>query len=182
MLGNCIHLSNQCLRTTDLTHSETAADYTAVNGSQSSDAFSKFQACKVSKKFSGHISPFMHTETKVFAVKFKRIFEVFGLQGFLDMFLQHCYNSCVHRQNCLLWSSDTFVSSLLAKFPQNVLEVFSSWGFSIWKSSTWEVFTKRFWAHYTIFTFGNEAVWCGIQTQINTLKSKVDTKGTALKE
>jgi len=54
------------------------------------------------------ISRLMWPKTKLFAVKFRRMLEVFGLQVLQRKFWAQFHVLCVQKRSCLPWSSDAF--------------------------------------------------------------------------
>jgi len=78
---------------------------------------------------------------KLFAVKFRRILEVFAWWGLWRKFWAHFHNLCVQKWSCFLRSLDAF-----------------------WKFSPCEVYNKSSGRIITIFASTNEAVWHLVQT------------------
>jgi len=83
----------------------------------------------------------MCPKTKLFAVKFRSIFEVLRLQGSQNKFWVHIYDLCVLKRSCLPWYSNAF-----SKF------------------SACKAYRKSFGCIFTIYVSKNEAVCREIQT------------------
>ena len=77
----------------------------------------------------GAFSRFMCPKMKLFAVKFRRILEVFCLQV-LQKFLAHYHDLCVQKWSCLLLNSDAFLKfSLCEVYEENsgrIIMIFAS--------------------------------------------------------
>jgi len=63
---------------------------------------------RFTEKVLGAISRFMCPKMKLFAMIFRRIFQVLRLQGSQNKFWAHIYDLCVQKRSCLLWSWDAF--------------------------------------------------------------------------
>jgi len=63
--------------------------------------FRSFRPPRFAEKVLGAISRFMRPKTKLFSVKFRRIFEVFGLQGSKKKFWAQFHDLCVAQTNIL---------------------------------------------------------------------------------
>jgi len=87
--------------------------------------FASFLRASFLKTFLGAFSRFLRPQTKLFAVKFKRILEVLCLQGLRRKFCTNFHNLCAPKWSCLLRSSDP-----------------------IWKFSACKVYRKTFWVHF----------------------------------
>jgi len=61
----------------------------------------RFRLARVTEKVLGALSQFFRPKTMPFAVKFRRIFEVFALHALYKMFWPHFHDLCVQKQNCL---------------------------------------------------------------------------------
>jgi len=57
---------------------------------------------RLTKKVLGSFSQFLHPKTKLFAVKFKRIFQVLRLQGLQKKFRAHFHDLCIQMRNSLV--------------------------------------------------------------------------------
>ena len=93
-----------------------------------------FPLCGLGRNFCA-FSWFLRPKTKLFAVKFKRIFEVLHLQDLRKKFRAHFRDLCVQKWSCFLRSSDTF-----------------------WKFTPCEVYIKSSGHIITIFASKNKAV------------------------
>jgi len=67
-----------------------------------------FHLARFIKEVLDAFSRFMRQKTKLFAVKFRCISDVFTLRGLLKMFWAHYDHFCIQKRSCLLWSSDAF--------------------------------------------------------------------------
>jgi len=70
--------------------------------------FGSFRPMRFMKKVLDAFSRFMRPKTKLFSVKFRRILEVFGLQGLQKKFWAQFHGLCVQKRSCFPWSSDAF--------------------------------------------------------------------------
>ena len=91
----------------------------------SSDESRKFSPCKVTEKVLGAFSWFLRPKTKLSAVKFRCIFDVFALNAWYKMFWTHFHDLCVLIRSCLPLNWDAFWSSLPASFIEKVLGTIS---------------------------------------------------------
>jgi len=64
------------------------------------DVFWKFSLCEVYEKVLGTFSRFMRLKTKLFALKFKRISEVFALRCLWKKFWVHFHDLCIQKWSC----------------------------------------------------------------------------------
>ena len=92
----------------------------------STDAFWKFSARKIYRKSFGR----NFTKTKLFAVKFRRISEVFALWGLWKKFWAQFHNLCVQKRSCFLWNSDACQKFSACKFcrkcSRRIITIFAS--------------------------------------------------------
>jgi len=110
-----------------------------------SDAFRTFSACKVYKKVLGAYSRYMRPKTKRFAVKFRRILDVFVLRGLWRKFWAYFHDLCVQKWSCFLRRSD-----------------------ALWKISPCEVYKNSSVQINTIYASKNEAVCREVQTHFGS--------------
>ena len=87
--------------------------------------FACFLRASFLKTFLGAFSRFLRPQTKLLAVKFRRILEVLRLQGLRRKFCTNFHDLCAPKRSCLLRSSDP-----------------------IWKFSACKVYRKTFWVHF----------------------------------
>ena len=85
------------------------------------------------------------SKMKLFAVKFRRIFEVFALRGMWRKFWAYFLDFCVQKWSCFLRSSDAF-----------------------WKFSPCEVYKNSSGRIITIYASKNEAVCREVQTHFGS--------------
>jgi len=107
--------------------------------------FGSFLHASFIKTFLGAFSRFLPPQTKLFAVKFRRILEVLSLQGLRRKFCTNFHNLCAPKRSCLLWSSHTF-----------------------WKFSACKVYRKSYGRIITIYVCKNKAVCCEVQTHLGS--------------
>ena len=107
--------------------------------------FGSFLRASFIKTFLGAFSHFWHPQTKLFAVKFRRILEVLCLQGLWKKLCTNFHNLCAPKRSCLLWSSHTFC-----------------------KFSACKVYRKSYGCTITIYACKNEAVCCKVQTHFGS--------------
>jgi len=70
--------------------------------------FGSFIRASFIKHFWAHFHVFLRPQTKLFAVKFRRILEVLRLQGLRRKFCMNFNDFRAPKRRCLLWSSHTF--------------------------------------------------------------------------
>jgi len=80
---------------------------------------------QVYKKVPGTFSRFMRPKTKLFAVKFRHISEVFTLRGLYKKFWAHYHHFCVHKRSVCREVETDFGSSPLARFTKKFLGALS---------------------------------------------------------
>ena len=97
------------------------------------------------KKVLGAFFLFLRLETKLFAVKFRRISKVFCLQDLQKKFWSQFHDLYVQKWSCLPWNSDTF-----------------------WKFSACEIYRKSCRRDSTIYVSKNEVVCCEVQTHFGS--------------
>ena len=68
------------------------------------------------EKVVGAIPRFMRAKMKLFAAKFRRIWEVLCLQVFKKKFWTQFHVLCVQKRSCLPWNSDAFWKFSACKF------------------------------------------------------------------
>jgi len=107
--------------------------------------FGSFRFSRVMKKILGAFSRFVRLETKLFAVKFRRISKVLRLQDLQKKFWAQFHDLCVQKWSSLLWSSDAF-----------------------WKFSTCEFYRRSSGHNFSIYASKNEAVCCEVQTHFGS--------------
>jgi len=93
----------------------------------------------------GAFSQFMRPKTKLFAVKFRYILDVFTLRGLYKKFWAHYHHFCVQKRSCLLLISDAF-----------------------WKFSACKVYKEISGRIFTIYMSKNEAVVREVQTHFGS--------------
>jgi len=109
--------------------------------------FRSFRLASFVKRVLGAFLRFMHPKTKLFAVKFRRIFEVLALRGLWKIFRAHYHDLCVQKLNCLPWCSDAFQKFSASK---------------VYRESSGQIFT--------IYVSENEAVCCEVQTHLASFR------------
>jgi len=121
------------------------------------------------KKALGALSRFLRPKTKLFAVKFRRIFKVLCLQGSQKKLWTHLQDLCVRKRSCLQSSSDAFWKLFGCKFCRkgsgHIFTIFASKNEAVcrevqtdFRSFPRASFIKRIWRISSIFAFKNEAV------------------------
>jgi len=110
-----------------------------------SEASWKFSPCKVTEKVLGAFSCFLRAKTKLYAVKFRRIFDVFALHALYKMLWAHFHDLCVQKRSCLPWNSDAFQKFSACKF-----------------------YRKSSGHNFSICASKNEAVCCEVQTHFGS--------------
>ena len=123
--------------------SDHSMDITAVSGEKKFRRSLEILHLQVYKKVLGAISRFMRPKMKLFAVKFRRILEVFAWWGLWSKFWAHFHDLCVQKWSCFLRSADTFQ-----------------------RFSPCEVYNKSSVRIITIFASTNEAVCHEVQTDL----------------
>jgi len=103
--------------------------------------FGSFLRASFIKTFLSAFSHFLCPQTKLFAVKFRRILEVLCLQGLQRKLCTNFHDLCTPKRRFLLWSSHTF-----------------------WKFSACKVYRKSYGHIITIYASKNETVCCEVQT------------------
>jgi len=84
-----------------------------------------FRLASFAEKVLGAISRFMCPKTKLFAVKFRRIFKVLRLQGSQNKFWAHIYDFMCPKRSCLLCSLDAVWKVSACKIDEKILGEFS---------------------------------------------------------
>jgi len=75
--------------------------FASKNGAVCREVQTQFESSPNSgftKRFLGAFSPFLRPKTKLFAVKFRRIFEVLRIQGLQKDFWAHFHHFCVQKR------------------------------------------------------------------------------------
>ena len=124
--------------------------------------FGGFHLARFTTKVLGAISRFLRPQTKLFAVKFRRIFKDLRLQGSQNKLWAHFHYLCVRKRSCLQWSSDAFWTFFACKFCRKA----SGRIFTIYASKNEAVchevqtdfgsfprgsFVKKIWVHFLDF-------------------------------
>ena len=109
--------------------------------------FGGFHLATSQKKVLSAFSRYLHPETKVFPVKFRRILEVLCLQVLQKKFWAQFRDFCVQQRSCLPWSSDAFRNFSGCKF-----------------------YRKSSGRYCTICASKNEAVCCEVQTHFGSFR------------
>ena len=107
--------------------------------------FGNSLAASFTKKVLGPISRFIRPKTKLSAVKFGCLLEVFAMRVLWKTFWVHFLDFCVQNRSCLPWSSDAF-----------------------WKFSACKVYRKSSWRNFTIYVWKNEAFCREVQTHFGS--------------
>ena len=87
--------------------------------------FGNSLSADVAEKVLAALSRYMRPKTKLFAVKFRHILEVFTLWGLYKKLWVHYHHSCVQKRSCLLWRSDGFWKFSLRMLYKKVLSKIS---------------------------------------------------------
>ena len=109
------------------------------------DTFWKFSPANFINHFCAHFLVFLRPQTKLFAVKFRRISDVLRFQGLRRKFCTNFNDLYGPKWRCLLWSSHTF-----------------------WKLSACKVYRKSYGRIIAIYASRNEAVCCKVQTHFGS--------------
>ena len=102
---------------------------------------------RFTKKVLGAFPRFVCPKTELFAVKFRRLLDLFALHALYKMFWAHFHDLCVQKWSCLLWNSDAF-----------------------WKFSACKFYRKSPEHSFSICASKNEAVCCGVQTRFRSFR------------
>ena len=98
------------------------------------------------EKVLGAIPRFVRPQTKLFAVKFRRILDVLRLQVLQRKFWANFHDLCVQKRSCLLWSSHTFCKFSASK---------------VYRENSGQIFT--------IHVFKNKAVCSEVHTHLQVI-------------
>ena len=107
--------------------------------------FRRCTPARFTEKVLGAWSRFLHPKTKLFALRFRRIFEVLCVQDLQKKFWAHFHDLCVQKRSCLAWSSNVF-----------------------WTLCACKVCRKSFGRNFTIYVSKNEAVFHEVQTYLES--------------
>jgi len=91
-----------------------------------------FRLARFTEKVLGAFSRFLHPKTKLFAAKFRHIFDIFALHALYKMFWAHFHNICVKNEAVCHEIQTHFGSSLLASFKEKVLGAIPRFVSSTW--------------------------------------------------
>ena len=91
---------------------------------------------------------------------FRRISEVLRLQGLQRKFWANFHDWCVLKRNCLLWSSDAFCKSLLARLIKKLWAHFHDFMCCVNKHSWLQQFVKMLWPRFIIFHAHKSLLGC----------------------
>ena len=131
------------------------------------------------KRFLGALSRFMRPKTQLFAVKFRRILDVFSMQALWKSSWRNFTINASKNVTCLPWSSDAFWKISACK----VYRKSYGWNLTIYASKNECVcckvqahfgsflragFIKQFWVHFHVFASKNGAVCREIQTHFGS--------------
>ena len=97
-------------------------------------------------KCSGHNFPILRPKTKLFAVKFRRILEVFHLQVLQKKFWAQFLDLWIRKRSCFLWSSDAFRKYSACKVyrkssGRNSTICVQKWSCLLWSSVAFSTFS-----------------------------------------
>jgi len=85
------------------------------------DAFRNLSPCQLDKKVLDAFSRFVRPKTKLSAVKFRHIVDIFALHALYKMFWAHFHDLCVKNEAVCHEIQTHSGSSLLASFTEKVL-------------------------------------------------------------
>jgi len=106
-----------------------------------------FLPARFAEKIVGAIPWFVRSKTKLFAVKFRRILEVFCLQDLQKNLWAQFHGLCVRKRSCLAWNLHAF-----------------------WKFSACKIYRKSCGRNSTTCASKNEAVCCEVQTLFESFR------------